>query len=304
MDEFSEELSVKENEIIDLKADNYDLRSELMELYQNLEETDLETKNYLDIIDNIRERIDSGPVDVRSLHDSIDCLDKATEDFLDKVGAVSKDRNLSLNVKLIMRKRRGGGSFAEQSQDLGGYLLNPVAHNNNNSTRISFNNSIRHSSRISENFSPKIPHHNSSRNSLNFGTGNSFSNVSRGFITNSFDEVFAECSSGQLDDHSASVVEVSNAESSIVTTDASREDYDVSSDTCMRLEELDNKVRTLWTKLSARDEIFEEFKSDTKFEFSNSVSKMKDELSNSIQKHDKFLTQVRVAKKLFNEPNC
>jgi len=91
-------------------------------------------------------------------------------------------------------------------------------------------------------------------------------------------------------------------DSSLATTDASRDDIDVSSDTCTRFDNLDNKVRSLWTKLSTRDETFEEFKSDKKEKFSNSVNKLKDELSESIQHHNKFLTQVSVAKKLFSSP--
>ena len=42
---------------------------------------------------------------------------------------------------------------------------------------------------------------------------------------------------------------------SSVNTDAS--DYDVSSDTCNRLEELDNKVRRLWNRLSTASEVYQ-----------------------------------------------
>jgi len=296
LQEYSDEILDKDNEIIDLRADNYELRTELMEQYQKLEKTDLETKNYLAIIDNIRDKIETGPADVKVLHDSIDCLDKATEDFLDKVSAVSKESNMSFNLKLTVRKSRVGGSFTDQSsENLGRYLLHPAsaAFDNNNSTRLSFNNLRHSSSRNSAKFSPKNSSLISSRYSK-YDPGNSCLGTSRGFIPNSsFDDVFDGCISDK---------EVSNAESSIVTTDASRDDVDVSSDTCMRLEELDNKVRSLWTKLSTRDESFEEFKSDRKQEFSNSVSKLKEDLSDSIQHHNKFLAQVNVAKKLFSSP--
>jgi len=296
LQEYSDEILDKDNEIIDLRADNYELRTELMEQYQKLEKTDLETKNYLEIIDSIRDKIETGPADVKVLHDSIDCLDKATEDFLDKVSAVSKERNMSFNLKLTVRKSRVGGSFTDQSsENLGRYLLHPVsaAFDNNNSTRLSFNNLRHSSSRNSAKFSPKNSSLISSRYSK-YDPGNSGLSASRGFIPNSsLDDVFDGCISEK---------EISAAESSIVTTDASRDDVDVSSDTCMRLEELDNKVRSLWTKLSTRDESFEEFKSDRKQEFSNSVSRLKEDLSDSIQHHNKFLAQVSVAKKLFSSP--
>jgi len=300
--EFSDELLDKDNEIIDVRANNYELRSEILEQYEKLEKTDLETKNYLDIIDNIRGKIEAGPQNVKILHDSIDCLDKATEDFLDKVSAVSKESNMSFNLKLRVRKSRTGGSFRDQSSgNLGRYLLHPVSFDNNNSTRVSFNSSMRHSSsRNSAKFSPK----NSSLCASSYSkydAGNSCITSSRGFIPNSsFDDVFDVSNCEQLDDFDSKYPsKTSNADSSL-GTDASRDDVDVSSDTCMRLEVLDNKVRSLWTKLSQRDESFEEFKSDRKQEFSNSVSKLKDDLSDSIQQHNRFLTQVNVAKKLFN----
>eukprot|EP00092_Neocalanus_flemingeri_P028126 GFUD01030546.1.p1 GENE.GFUD01030546.1~~GFUD01030546.1.p1 ORF type:complete len:675 (-),score=159.15 GFUD01030546.1:69-2093(-) len=300
--EFSDEILDKENEIIDLRADNYELRSEVLEQYQNLEKTDLETKNYMKVIDDIRERIESGPMDVVGLHDSIDYLDKATEDFLDKVGAVSKERNMSFNLKLTVRKTTVGGSFTEQSsEDLGRCIWNPPSFENNNSTRISFYDSLRHSSRNSTNFSPKNLSHVSSRNSADFESGNSVRNRATGNVhndsntigtmENSFDEVF--------DKYSNEAAGTSTAESSIAS-DASRDDVDVSSDTYLRLEELDNKVKSMWSKLSNREESFEEFKSDKKF--SNSVSKLTEDLSESIQQHNKFLTQVNVAKKLFSSP--
>ena len=78
VEDLTNKIFAKENELIDMKADNYELHTELSEQYQNLEKTDQETKNYLDIIDNIRGKIESAPLDVKNVHDSIDCLDKAT----------------------------------------------------------------------------------------------------------------------------------------------------------------------------------------------------------------------------------
>ena len=44
---------------------------------------------------------------------------------------------------------------------------------------------------------------------------------------------------------------------SSINTEASRSDYDVSSDTCTRMEELDNKVRHLWNRLSTASEVYQ-----------------------------------------------
>ena len=145
--ELSNDILVKENEIIDLKADNNELHTELVEQYQNLERTDQETKKYLELIDNIRGNIESAPLDVKSVHDSIGCLDKATEDYLDKVSTVSRDRNLSLNLKLTLRKTRGGSPVDQSYGNVESFLLNPVILNNNNTTSLSLSNSLRNSSR-------------------------------------------------------------------------------------------------------------------------------------------------------------
>merc|ERR1712025_742076 len=119
----------------------------------------------------------------------------------------------------------------------------------------------------------------------------------------SYDEVFVGSISGYAGDDKQ-MSRYSNADSSMAASEASRsrDAIDVSSDTCTRLDELDNKVRSLWTKLSTRDETFEEFKSDKKEMFSKSVDRLKIDLSESIQHHNKFLTQVSVAKKLFSSP--
>merc|ERR1712029_295948 len=144
----NEEIDSKENEICDLRTSNYELFDELQEQYAALEKTDQETKNYLQIIDSIREKIDLAPVSAEKLHNSIDYLDKATEDFLDKVSTVSKKKNMSFRVKLTISKgNRGrlvGGNDTYDS-----IIVNPRSFNNNiSSSRLSFNN-IKHSSRNS-----------------------------------------------------------------------------------------------------------------------------------------------------------
>ena len=278
--DLSDELLDKDKELVDVRANNNEMYKQLMEQYSKLEATDFETKNYLDIIDNIRGKLDARPTDVNVLHESIDCLDKATEDFLDKVSAVSREKNMSFNVKLTVRKNLGGSFRDNSPENFGSYLLRPVSFDNNNSSRVNFN-SIRHSSFRSS--------------GSRLSKGDVGFQEYQSFVPNTYDEVFDEynmkCGSRN-----------SIVDSSLATTDASRDDIDVSSDTCTRFDNLDNKVRSLWTKLSTRDETFEEFKSDKKEKFSNSVNKLKDELSESIQHHNKFLTQVSVAKKLFSSP--
>merc|ERR1712142_104831 len=251
-----------------------------------MEAADSETKNYLNEISNVRGMIENGQSDIKVLQDSMDCLDKATEDFLDKVSAMSQEKSMSLNVKLTVKRQQKGGSVKDKSSERQSrYLVRPVSIDNNNSSGLNFN-SIKHSSfrHGSGNFEPGYL----------LGTRERFSpNLS-------YDEVFVGSTSG--DDKQMS--RYSNADSSMAASEASRsrDAIDVSSDTCTRLDELNNKVRSLWTKLSTRDETFEEFKSDKKEMFTKSVDRLKIDLSESVDHHNKFLTKVSVAKKLFSSP--
>ena len=79
----------------------------------------------------------------------------------------------------------------------------------------------------------------------------------------SLDEVFADNAEDSLSRKTRESKGSLTAESSLFS-EASKSEYDVSSDTCNRFEELDNKVQNLWNKLSTKDESFEVFKSNTK----------------------------------------
>merc|ERR1719342_43698 len=299
----NEEIDSKENEIWDLRTSNYELYDELQEQYAALEATDQETKNYLQIIDSIREKIDLAPVSAEKLHNSIDYLDKATEDFLDKVSTVSKKKNMSFRVKLTISKgNRGRLITGDQTFD--SIILNQKSFNNNNSSRFSFNN-IKHSSRNSGKFSQEnIFKMSNSRNSSFFQNRNSIDEVGKNSMfndnTEGLDEVFhdneALRSLRKAGSSHGSLIESS------VNTEASKSEYDVSSDTCNRLEELDVKVKTLWNKLSAKDDSYEAFKSNAKPNFTSSVSKIRNEMRESIDHQNRLINQVKVAKQLFTSP--
>ena len=112
LNECADQIDAKENEIQDLRASNVELYSELQDQYEALEKTDQETQNYLQIIEGIREKIDTAPVSLDKIHSSIEYLDKATDAFLDKVSSVSKrNGDRSYRVKLTVRKGSlaGGG---------------------------------------------------------------------------------------------------------------------------------------------------------------------------------------------------
>ena len=257
---FCEELDAKEGELLDLKASHVELQQELQDQYDALERTDQETKNYLQIIDSIREKIDTAPANaVEKLHNSIDFLDKATEDFLDRVSSVSKKKNINFKVKLTISKNRPD-NFVHANDTLDSIILNPNSFNNNVSQRLSFNN-IQHSSRNSGRMSQEAPFRPSFKTSFNqshasFDESSSKRQLMISSYTNDFnDDVFEDGDEPSSSKRSRSS-KGSITESSI-NTEASRSDYDVSSDTCTRLEELDNKVRHLWNRLSTASEVYQ-----------------------------------------------
>ena len=65
---------------------------------------------------------------------------------------------------------------------------------------------------------------------------------------------------------------------------------------------LDDQVRSLWNRLSAKDSSYEVFKCDTEPQFSSSVGKLREDLSVSVEQQNRFLNQVKVAKRLFESP--
>ena len=239
LNECADQIDARENEIQDLRASNVELYSELQEQYEALEKTDQETQNYLQIIEGIREKIDTAPVSLDKIHSSIEYLDKATDAFLDKVSSVSKrNGNRSYRVKLTVRKGSlaGVGDGGQDQSRLDSFLINPSSFNNN-SARLSFSQ-VKHSSRNSGRFSQEnIFRLSQSRHS-------SLLNPSR----SSLDEprrnlkFTANATTDSLDDVFLDGTQRGSLVESSLGTETTRSDIDVSSDTCTRLEVLDDQV--------------------------------------------------------------
>merc|ERR1712096_446908 len=113
-----------------------------------------------------------------------------------------------------------------------------------------------------------------------------------------FPEVFDDENSIDLAED-MSTEDIDDSTSNIEDSNMSEKEYDVSAGTMARAEELDIKVRELWTRLSTRDETFEDLKND-RLNFTTSVSRLESDLNQSILQHNRFLDQVSVAKKLFH----
>merc|ERR1712192_173838 len=99
----------------------------------------------------------------------------------------------------------------------------------------------------------------SRRNSLKTLTAeNSFD----GRVDESYEE-YPEVFDNQVDlPEDMSIEEIEDVISNIEDSNISEEGYDVSAGTMARAEELDLKVRDLRTRLSTRDETFEELRND------------------------------------------
>ena len=67
----------------------------------------------------------------------------------------------------------------------------------------------------------------------------------------------------------------------------------------MKAEELDERVRDLWTRLSSRDETFDELQSNYQ-KLGESVTNMKKDLNQSIIQNNTLYENVNFAKKLFH----
>ena len=240
----------KESEIVDLKQFNFELQNNLRDEIIKTRRLEQEIRKHLKINDQlsgIKEQPHSGNEGVN--------FDEATEDFLDKVSAVSRDQNVTVNLKLTVKKSRVSNILDQSGINCG-------------------------------------------RNSLKTLTAeDSFINRLDDAYEE-FPEVFDDEDSTDLAED-MSTEDIDDSTSNIEDSNMSEKEYDVSAGTMARAEELDIKVRELWTRLSTRDETFEDLKND-RLNFTTSVSRLESDLNQSILQHNRFLDQVSVAKKLFH----
>jgi len=243
----------KEAEIIDLKQFILELQSHKIKESAKIKRLEYEKVHLQKLIEH-----SARPIHSDSILDEGVNFDDATEDFLDKVSAVSKDQNVTVNLKLTVKKSRVSSNILEQS-----------------------------------------PTHNlSPRNRLKTLTAeNNTINDQFNAVSEEYPEVFENLIDIEED---MSFEENDNIHENIEDSNMSEEAYDVSAGTMARAEELDSKVRDMWTRLSHRDQTFDQFESERCIKFTNSVSKLETDLNESILQHNRFLGQVSVAKKLFH----
>jgi len=238
----------KEAEIVDLKQLVFELQNARRDESIKFKRLEQEKSHLLMLVQQFRGV--GEPANV--VNEGVN-FDEATEDFLDKVSAVSKEQNVTVNLKLTVKKSR-------------------VSNILDQSTAQFRRNSLKTLT---------------AENSFDVGVDESY-------------EEYPEVFDNQVDlPEDMSIEDIEDATSIIEDSNISEEGYDVSAGTMARAEELDLKVRDLWTRLSTRDGTFEELRND-RIKFTSSVSRLENDLNESILQHNRFLDQVSVAKKLFH----
>jgi len=260
IDQISNQLVDLNNNILEKEVEIVSLRQAVMELETIKKSEAMKIKRLQLEKIHLQKLVEQSnkPADQRSIVNEGVNFDEATEDFLDKVSAVSKDQNVTVNLKLMVKKSR-------------------VSNILDQSTRNS-----------------------SSRNTLKTLT-NEDKSIVNSRLDESIDEYPDEVFDNSIDfDENMSVEDNDDPVDIIEDSNMSENAYDVSAGTMARAEELDSKVREMWTRLSCRDQTLDQLENDQCMKFTNSVSRLETDLNESILHHNRFLRQVSVAKKLFH----
>jgi len=255
IDQISDQLVDLNNNILEKEAEIVDLKQSIFELQNHNREEAVKIRRLeFEKIHLQKLCAQAGGHDVpNNIIDEGVNFDEATEDFLEKVSAVSKDQNVTVNLKVTVKKSRVS-NILEQS------------------TRNSFQ-----------------------RNELKTLTAEESIMGNPGESFDEYPEVFDNLTDFAGD---MSVDEYEDLTNSVQASDVSADEYDVSAGTIARAEELDMKVKEMWTRLSTRDQTVDEFNQCMKF--THSVSRLETDLNDSILQHNRFMDQVSVAKKLFH----
>jgi len=238
----------KEAEIVDLKQLVFELQNARRDEAIKTKMLEQEKSHLLVLVQQLRGVSEKSNVANEGVN-----FDEATEDFLDKVSAVSKEQNVTVNLKLTVKKSRVSNILDQSTAQSRRNSLKTLTAENSFITRVDESN-----------------------------------------------EEYPEVFDNQVDfPEDMSMEDIEDVPSIIEDSNISEDGYDVSAGTMARAEELDLKVRDLWTRLSTRDETFDELRND-RIKFTSSVSRLENDLNESILQHNRFLDQVSVAKKLFH----
>jgi len=269
------------------------LQEENFRLLENMRSQEADLKNLN--LKQVCKEAGANDTEVRLVDGGNADLEKETAEFLEKVSlvcknkslkikALSKDKNVKINLKITVRKERLDRishqlSFSEAFDSPGIFAKTPC-----------------------QTFSVKDVEDDEVFNIAPSEDKSKTSKHKNGdFFANSLESLNENMESIEAIENSEPLKRFDDNEPvGVQSDDANRngETYRVSLGTLDRADELDTKLQELWTRLSSQTDTLQELKSE-KRRFTFSVDLLEEELTESRTQHRKLVDQVNVVKKLF-----
>jgi len=307
--EFHKSESLKMRESLELHyEESYNKVTEMQNMNQEIMLLQAENLRLLESMRSPEADLNNLNVDLKQVsedvHDGNTDLEKETANFLEKVSlvcknkslkikAISKDKDVKINLKITVRKERMDRishqlSFSEAFESPGTFAKTPCqtfSVKDDEDDEV-FNNAPREEiSRINKLYDEIFQSENSK------------------IFTNPCESLNEKCAMdiGEALENCKSSKGFNGNESAgaeSVDANLNYDTYRVSLGTLDRADELDTKLQELWTRLSSQTDTLEELKSE-KRRFTFSVDLLEEELTESRMQHKKLVDQVNVVKKLF-----
>ena len=125
----------KEAEIVYLKQNVYELQVHKRDDNIKVKRLEFEKSHLQKLVEQVR-----GPIEPTDIVEEGVNFDEATEDFLDKVSAVSKEQNVTVNLKLTVKKSRVSNIFDQSRVHSGRNSLKTLTEENNYLSRLDESN--------------------------------------------------------------------------------------------------------------------------------------------------------------------
>jgi len=125
----------KEAEIVYLKQNVYELQVHKRDDNIKVKRLEFEKLHLQKLVEQVR-----GPIEPTDIVEEGVNFDEATENFLDKVSAVSKEQNVTVNLKLTVKKSRVSNIFDQSRVHSGRNSLKTLTEENNYLSRLDESN--------------------------------------------------------------------------------------------------------------------------------------------------------------------
>jgi len=298
-----EESYKKVTEMQDMNCEIMRLQEENFRLLESMRSQEADLNNLHVDLKQDSEDAQFKEAEVCFVADSNKDLEKETADFLEKVSmvcknkslkikALSKDKNVKINLKITVRKERLDRishqlSFSEAFESPGIFAKTPCQ----TFSVKDEDDDVFHTAPSED------------KSQINKLYDELFQNENATLFANPCESLTENCAMKKVD--SIEICEPLKGfndnepvVSQSVDANLNCETYRVSLGTLDRADELDTKLQELWTRLSSQTDTLEELKSE-KRRFTFSVDLLEEELTESRTQHKKLVDQVNVVKKLF-----